>query len=280
MIYNLEEITSRQNPYVSYVCKLSEKKHRENEKKFRFDGVKLLGEAVRCGVELESVLLTREAFEKVSDVLGRMNRKISVKLLSDSVFSKISEEKSPEGVICVAKHIDKIHKIIKIKDEGKAVSDELKDKSVFILESVRDPGNMGTIIRTAAAFGVDFLLISDDCADIYNSKTIRAAMGTLFHQNIMRVDNICAAIKMLSKQGRDVYAATLGREAVLLGNVALDRRDCIAVGNEGHGLSEEAIAACGKKILIPMMPDTESLNAAIASSVCLWEQFGRNISKN
>ena len=116
-----------------------------------------------------------------------MNRKISVKLLSDSVFSKISEEKSPEGVICVAKHIDKIHKIIKIKDEDIAELDYLKDKSVFILESVRDPGNMGTIIRTAAAFGVDLLLISDDCADIYNSKTIRAAMGTLFHQNIMRI---------------------------------------------------------------------------------------------
>ena len=262
------------------MCKLSEKKHRENEKKFRFDGIKLLDEAVRCGVELESVLVTRDALKKVSGLLEKINNKTSIKLLSDGVFSKISEEKSPEGVICVAKHIDKIHKIVKIKDEGSNNMNELKDKSIFILESVRDPGNMGTIIRTAAAFGVDCLLISDDCADIYNSKTIRAAMGNLFHQNILRVDNICAAIKELSAQERNVYAATLGREAVLLGNVSLDRRDCIAVGNEGHGLSENAIAACDRKILIPMMPDTESLNAAVASSVCLWEQFGRNISKN
>ena len=151
--------------------------------------------------------------------------------------------------------------------------------SVFILESVRDPGNLGTVIRTASAFGVGCLLLSGDCADIYNPKTIRAAMGTMFHQNIVKVDDLCTAIRTLSDQGRDIYAATLGRDAVLLGDPELDQRDCIAVGNEGHGLSEAVIEACGKKILIPMMPGTESLNAAVASSVCLWEQFGRKLLK-
>ena len=102
----------------------------------------------------------------------------------------------------------------------------------------------------------------------------------IFHQRIIRVSDLCAAIERLSAQGRRIYAATLGREAVLLGSERLGKCDCIAVGNEGHGLSEAVIAACGRKILIPMMPDTESLNAAVASSVCLWEQFGRALSKN
>ena len=190
---------------------------------------------------------------------------------------KISEEKSPEGVICIAKHIDKLHKIATINnsDEKYAIG-ELENNSIFIVESVRDPGNLGTIIRTSAAFGVDCLVISSDCADIYNPKTLRAAMGTIFHQRILKVDRLPEVVRLLSQQDRRIYAATLGRNAKLLGKISLDRRDCIAVGNEGHGLSEKVIEACGEKILIPMAEGTESLNAAIAASVCLWEQFGRN----
>ena len=105
MKFSLEEITSRQNPYVGYVCKLSEKKYRDAEKKFRIDGVKLFFEALSCGVEIESVLLTKEGLKKVSSAIEKYDGNMSVKLLSDSAFSKISEEKSPEGVICVAKHI-------------------------------------------------------------------------------------------------------------------------------------------------------------------------------
>ena len=280
MKFTIEEITSRQNPYVGYVCKLAEKKHRDAESKLRIDGKKLFFEAIKCDVELESVLLTKEGLGKVSSALEELDANVKVKLLSDNVFSKITEEKSPEGVICVAKHIDKFHKIVKINNEGDfSEIDALSGKSVFILESVRDPGNLGTVIRTAAAFGVDCIIMSDDCADIYNPKTIRAAMGNLFHQRIVRVDDLCKAIERLSAQGRRIFAATLGREAVMLGGEHLGALDCIAVGNEGHGLSEAAIEACGRKILIPMMPDTESLNAAVASSICLWEQFGRELTK-
>ena len=273
-----EEITSRQNPCVLYACKLSEKKHRDKEGKFRIDGVKLFYEAIKFGVPLETVLVTKKALERDKDLLSGLPTGVDVRVLSDSVFEKVSEEKSPEGVICIAKRLDKLHKIATINNRTEnSHIEELVGKSVFILESVRDPGNLGTVIRTAAAFGVEWLVMSSDCADIYNPKTLRAAMGTLFHQRILRVDDLSAAVKMLSKQGRRVHAAALGQNACLLGKVKLAHTDCIAVGNEGHGLSDEVIEACDERILIPMAEGTESLNAAVAASVCLWEQFGRNL---
>lgn len=273
-----EVITSRQNSRVVAACKLSEKKYRDSEKSFRIDGIKLFEEAVLSNAEIETVFIRQSSIGKLLDRLTEYLDKIpedKIKILSDSVFDKITEEKSPEGIICVVKHIDKFHKIVTINKESKlGLSTEGK---IFAVESVRDPGNLGTIIRTAAAFGVDCLLISADCADIYNFRTVRAAMGALFRQKIVRVDNMPEILNALSESGRTVYAATLGKEAVLLGNKALSSKDCIVVGNEGHGLSAETIKACDHNIMIPMEIGAESLNAAVAASVCMWEQFGRNL---
>ena len=276
-------ITSRQNPLVLYVCKLADKKHRQKEKKFRLDGIKLFAEAVSSGVEIECALIAEGTKEKIFSRLGDFLTDATangceIKIASDGVFEKISEEKSPEGIICIAKYIDKFHKIATIDKEEKLFERALaENSSFFALESVRDPGNLGTIIRSAVAFGVDYVLMSSDCADIYNPKTIRAAMGTLFKQKIIITDDMERSINLLSINGRKVYAAALSKDAKLLGKCELSSLDCIVVGNEGHGLSEKTIAACDAKILIPMTAGAESLNAAIASSVCLWEQFGRNL---
>ncbi len=278
-------ITSRQNASVIAACKLSEKKHREVEGKFRIDGIKLFEEAVMSGVDIETVFVRQDSVDRLEERIGDLFDKISgtdIKILSDGVFDKLSEEKSPEGIICVVKHIDKLHKIVTIDKDDNLKSEIIPEQNtkVFAVESVRDPGNLGTIIRTAAAFGVDVLLISSDCADIYNSKAVRAAMGALFRQKIIRTNDFSEVLRFLSRNGRTTYAATLGKKAVLLGNNTPDEIGCIVVGNEGHGLSEKTIAACDHNILIPMAEGAESLNAAVAASVCMWEQFGKNITKH
>ena len=102
-------------------------------------------------------------------------------------------------------------------------------------------------------------------------------MGTIFRQKIIAVDDLADVIKLSSKFDRKTYAATLSDNAFLLGKTELSNRDCIVIGNEGHGLSDSVINACDESILIPMTPNAESLNAAIASSICMWEQFGRNL---
>jgi len=274
----MEIITSRQNQSVSFVCKLSNKKYRDAEGKFRIDGTKLFKEAVWSKVELESVFVRQSALDKIMPIVEKSLSDLRcVKVVSDGVFEKMSEEKSPDGIICVAKYIDNLHKIIKINNREDLITclPDLFTKKIFALESVRDPGNIGTVIRTAAAFGVECLLISNDCADIYNPRTVRAAMGALFRQRIIRVNSIPNAIEVLRSEGKKVYAAVLGENSRLLGRDTPGETDCIVVGNEGHGLSDETVAACDGSILIPMMPDAESLNAAVASSICMWDQFGR-----
>lgn len=278
----MEIITSRQNQGVSLACKLSDKKHRDAERKFRIDGIKLFEEAVLSNVKLETVFVRQSSIDRIMPKVEKCLPDFSiVKVVSDAVFEKISEEKSPEGIICIAKYIDNLHKIIKISDNTDPLHgfDALLEGKIFALESVRDPGNIGTVIRTAAAFGVDCILISNDCADIYNPRAVRAAMGALFRQKIVRVESVPDAVKVLRSKGRKVYAATLGENSRLLGRDTPNENDCIIVGNEGHGLSEKTISACDGSILIPMMPGAESLNAAIASSVCMWEQFGRTVSR-
>lgn len=281
-LFDKEVITSRQNASVVAACKLSEKKYRDASKSFRIDGIKLFEEAVVSNADIETVFIRQSSMERLLDRAGKHFDGISedrIKILADGVFDKITEEKSPEGIICVVKYIDKFHKIATINNRSDFESTPLivAEGKIFAVESVRDPGNLGTIIRTAAAFGVDCLLISADCADIYNLRTVRAAMGALFRQSIVRVNDLPGALKVLSESGRTIYAATLGKEAVLLGDKMLSSKDCIVVGNEGHGLSDETIEACDHNILIPMAVGAESLNAAVAASVCMWEQFGRNL---
>jgi len=149
--------------------------------------------------------------------------------------------------------------------------DFLKGQTL-LLESVRDPGNLGTIIRSAAAFGVSQIVLSADCADLYHPRVIRAAMGTIFHTPVLIAEDIVAVIKALSRQGK-VYAAALDETADRLGGIAFGAGDAVIVGNEGHGLSEAVLAACTDKVYIPMAQGVESLNAGIAASLLLWEFY-------
>ena len=270
-----EIISSRQNRAVVELCKLTDRKAREARCVFRFDGVKLLSEAIGKGLELESVFLrARDAARIKDEILERYGARAldgvgRTLVLSDDLFDKISEEKSPEGVISVAKYIDKFQKNATIYNS--AYFFEMENERVVLLESVRDPSNIGAVVRSAAAMGVDRLIISADCADIYHARAVRASMGTLFDQRIDRVDDLGAVIRGLRASGRRVFAAALDERARRLGTFEIVAGDCVVIGNEGHGLSPETVAACDGSVLIPMSDRAESLNAAVAASILMWE---------
>jgi TrmH family RNA methyltransferase len=174
-------------------------------------------------------------------------------------------------VICLSKYLDKFHKIITI-DKRHALEGELQKGRTLVLESVRDPGNLGTIIRSAAAFGIANLVLSADCADIYHPRTIRAAMGALFSKKILITQDLTDALHVLAARGR-VFATALDDTAVRLGRVDFGENDAVVVGNEGHGLSAAALAAATDRLFIPMQAGVESLNAGVAASVLLWELY-------
>ena len=275
-----EIITSRQNRRVVELVKLDDRRAREKTRTFRFDGVKLLCEALRRGVEPESVFLRVGTADRVA---ARMEELYGCSLsevgcpvfgVEDSLFEKISQENAPEGVITVAKYIDKSHNFIIIYKEDEI--DARKDDPVLLLESVRDPLNVGAIIRSAAALGVGRLIMSADCADLYHPKTLRAAMGPLFSMPITRVEDLAGTVTALRQSGRRVYAAALDDTAIRLGSREFDAEReghpvGAVIGNEGHGLSESVIAACDRSVYIPMEADTESLNAGVAAALIMWE---------
>ena len=270
-----EIIRSRQNRTVVETAKLTDRKARDAAGCFRFDGIKLLEEAVKKGVEIQTVLLRESAEVRIREEMLRrcgedaFLRFPRILVLSDEVFDKISEEKSPEGVICVAKYIDKFQKFATIYNSENFLPSE--GERLVLIESVRDPSNVGAIIRSAAALGVDRLIMSADCADVYHPRAVRASMGTLFDQRIDRVPSLAEAIAAIRQSGRRVFAAALREDAAILGELPLASGDCVVIGNEGHGLSEAVLDACDGCVIIPMTARAESLNAAVAASLLMWE---------
>ncbi len=274
MYFDPTIIMSRQNPVVARAARLEQKKFREAEGAFLVHGAKLAGEALACGVEIEAVLVREDAAERAADALADYAGRAI--LLGESAFAKISPEKSPDGVICVAKALDKFHKFATIKKESTTSADLCgDDERILLLESLRDPGNLGTVLRSAAAFGCNRVLLSADCAELYNPKTLRAGMGAIFKLPTTRVDDLPAAVALLRASGRCIFATALHGDAARLDELALAPRDAFLIGNEGHGLSDTAIEASSRAVFIPMRAHTESLNAAAAAAVCLWEQARR-----
>ena len=269
-----EVITSRQNPTVKRICALLDKKARKKERLFRFDGIKLFGEAVAKGLEIELVTVSETvgdaALKRIAALIesGTLAKE-RILCVSEELFDKMSEESSPEGIITVARFIDKKHK--EIPSAEQYFID--KEKRILLAESLRDPGNLGTVIRSSAALGIDRLIITDDCADLYNPKTVRAAMGGLFSLDIdvVRGAELPNLIKSLQSNGRRIYATALTENARLIGEIELERGDAFVIGNEGHGLCADTVSAASGVAIIPMTEGSESLNAAAAAAICIWE---------
>lgn len=268
-----EVLSSRQNPAIKRLAALDDKGRRDAEKVFVLDGYKLFSEAVKAGVEIETVFLNVARKEQYIQVLTEMlsdrkYRDTTVIFVESTLFARISREKSPQGIITVAKYLDKIENIIKI-NKDKFLFEKMKP--ALILDGLRDPGNLGAVIRSAVAFGIETLYMTADCVDVYNPKVLRAAMGGVFHLNIRYVADMAEFISDLRAVGRRVYAAELRENACSIDDLTLSPTDVFLIGNEGHGISEGLSAAATGSVYLPISQDSESLNAAVAASVFLWE---------
>ena len=269
-----EIITARANPTVKWASSLAEKKGRADAKSFIAEGEKLTFEAIKSKLPVTHVLVEEGKKDKI---IGRLKEALSEKIyenteiifLSESAFSKISTEKAPQGVISIIKYLDFFFNMdIIYKEEFFLDTDE----RALALCSVRDPGNLGSVIRSAVAFGVDHLVLSADCADVYNSKTVRSAMGSLFKVKITYVKDFANFISVARSCGRRVFAAELTDNAVSLSALELRASDVLIIGNEGHGIPSDVSASCDKSVYIPISDKTESLNASVAAAVFMWEQ--------
>ena len=246
----LETITSRKNAYIRHVRLLaSDGTYRRQQGEYLCDGIKTLREALTYGARVTSVLWKNQAGEILLPVETRQY------LAPGELFDYASPmQNSPGPLFTVA-----------IRGCGKPG----KLKNAIVLEGVQDPGNVGTVIRTANAFGMDAVILTGACADLYHPKTVRATMGAIFRQTVLELDRDLLS-PFLKDQGLPLYAAALDERAVDVRKVSLQHA-AVAVGSEGRGLSPEMIAVCDQTVIIPMGPDSESLNAAIAAAVLMWE---------
>lgn len=241
------EITSRRNDRVRHLKELgASAQYRREWGEFLCDGMKLLEEAVKWGADIREVLTSEDvAFDLPP--FARLYR------APRDVVESASPLRSPQGVIFSVAMPEPGH------PESLAGS--------VILEDVRDPGNLGAVLRTANAFGIENVVLTGSCADLYNPKTVRASMGAIFRRRA-----VAMTLHDLADMsaGTPIYGAALHREAKDLRQVDLSRA-AVAIGNEGSGLSDELLAICAGAVLIPMTPGAESLNAAVAASIIMWE---------
>jgi TrmH family RNA methyltransferase len=267
-------ITSRNNPKIKWVASLLQKKGRSEARSFIADGEKLSLEALDAGLPVTHIIVRNDQKDtwlaKINKYLDDENyAQTEIIFTDESVFEKISTEKSPEGVISVIKYLDFFNIVDIIYKEEFFLK---QDERAIILHSVRDPSNLGSVIRSAVAFGTEHIILTEDCADIYNPKTVRSAMGSLFKVRVTTVRDMPSFLKVAQECGRRVLAAELNERAVSLDEVGLVPTDLVMIGNEGHGIPAEVSAICDGSVYIPISERTESLNASVAAAIFMWEQ--------
>ena len=243
-----EYITSRKNPLLQQVRKLlTSRKAREEAGLFVADGTKLLEEAIRYYPGLTTVIHT----EDVTLFLPENVREV---IVPDDVMASISPMEAPQGALFLCRF--------------PAPAEFAPVPGMLILDGIQDPGNLGTILRTADALDVPVVLLPG-CADPYSHKVVRASMGAVFRTPVVEADfetvqkkcathNIPLAVTALRSDATDIRTADTAKMAVV-------------IGSEGKGVSEAVMAACTKYLIIPMNPHCESLNAAIAASIVMWQ---------
>ncbi|MBO5439072.1 MAG: RNA methyltransferase [Clostridia bacterium] len=267
-IFGVTEIVSKTNSTIVKISKLENKKYRNIEKLFICNGIKLFLEAISFNAKIKYIVLNNKSIfdaEIVEKIKAQQGNGVSILCVSDIVFDKLTDEQAPQGIITVCSYFEEKHSFFT------NAKNKYFENKIMLFESIRDPGNVGTIIRNAAAFGIERLIFSSDCADIYSTKVIRAAMGAVFKVNIDVVNDFNDVILSLKKGGKRVLGAALKSNSLVLGKDELSTQDVVVIGNEGHGLSSEVLSLCDNTLFIPMCENTESLNAAIATAIIMWE---------
>ena len=256
-------ITSKENPAVKLFIKLKEqKKARAELGLFVIEGIRICTDALNENVKIASVLYTEQAYEKYSETVSKLCEKAydGALCISEEIATKLSDTKTPQGVFCVLETLDKKTSNGKIDKIGK----------YLILNNLQDPGNVGTILRVADAVGLNGVFLCN-CCDIYNPKTVRSTMGSLFRMPIctnMSYSEIITAFKELSVP---TYASVIDTDALNLRSVDFGESCAVVIGNEGNGLSLEDANACDFKLTIRMHGNINSLNAAAAAGIIMWE---------
>lgn len=254
----MKTLSSRQNPLIKEVHLLANSApERRKQQKTLLDGVHLIQAALTHHVDLETVFVSEHGLKspEIALLVAHLEQQMSCILLTDSVFDYISPSDTPAGILALIQ-------------QPKALNLAVPQGSCVILETVQDTGNLGTILRTAAAAGVHEVFLSEGCAQAWSPRVLRAAMGAHF---VLRIQEKVDVFTLLASFKGQILATGL-QQAKSLYDLDLTQATAWLFGSEGQGLSAPMMALAHQQVIIPMAQGVESLNVAAAAAVCLFEQ--------
>ncbi len=256
-------ITSKDNQWVKeWRALCGDARHRRESGRFAIEGARLCGDALRSGLACDTVLYTEEARQRyeavVAPLLEQADRAVEI---TPALAKQMGDTANPQGIFCIAKSLDNSFTLDKIDIMG----------FYGALENIQDPGNLGTVIRTAEAMGLSGLLLSEGCCDVYNPKVLRSSMGGVFRLPLLQVPDMADTVTALGQRGLVTFACVVDTDATPVHTAGMGAGSVAVIGNEGSGLLPATVAACTHRVTIPMAGRAESLNASMAAGIVLWE---------
>jgi TrmH family RNA methyltransferase len=264
----MEFIQSAQNQWVKLAASLKKKKYRDESGCFLLEGVRLVEELVQSDWQAEFAFVTPElgTSDRGRKLLSTLAAKCLIYQVTEMLLAKICDTKEPQGVMVVARQPSVVFSEVAVRTTA--------DTLVVLADGIQDPGNLGTLIRTADAVGCNALILVDS-VDVFNPKTVRASMGSLFHLPVV-VSNQENALNWLNDNNIALFGTSVA-DSVLYYDVDWRQSVCIVFGNEGQGVRPELLEQCRQNIHIPLLGKAESLNVSIAAAVILYEVLRQRV---
>ena len=281
MKINLSEITSATNPKIKAIKKLEQKRQRDKEGRFVIEGFHLVEEAIKHNAEIEMILYSDKAdqtqLEGIQKSLmknaGNLPASIEMIAITESILTTLSQTPAPQGIIAILKQPEQsLSEVIDNAGIDTALSTLANSRALphlLLLDNVQDPGNVGTMIRTAEAAGFKAIILGEGSADLYNDKTIRATQGALFQLPIIR-GNLTSLLQEIHNVGYDSWVTTL-EEASFYQDLPKPEKCALIMGNEGQGVDPKLLQLATTKVKIPMLGQSESLNVGIAAGILIYD---------
>ncbi|WP_033164579.1 RNA methyltransferase [Clostridium sp. KNHs205] len=255
-------ISSTSNPQIKNLIQLQTKpKERQEQKAFVVEGIKMFEEA-KAGGHLMKAYISEKLYEEKISLQPDYFIGTSYEIVTEQVMKAASDTLSPQGILAI------------VRKQEYSIEELIRkyDINLVLLEDIRDPGNLGTIIRTAEGAGVTGIILSQASVDLYNPKVIRSTMGAIYRMPIVYSEDFLETLRVIKAAGISIYAAHL-KAASEYDTISYPEKTAILVGNEARGLSEEAARLSNSNIIIPMEGKVESLNAGVAASILMYEIY-------
>lgn len=256
-------IKSRDNASIKHIHKLvKQRKYRTKCGQFVAEGLRTCQDILISQLNVDIFLCSERFYTRNLDLCSRLESVSEESIVvPDSIFSVLSDTKTPQGVLLVVKTLDKNNDIDKIDYNGKYI----------LLENVQNPDNISTVLRSSEAFAIDGVILTDDCCDIYSPKIVRGSMGAIFRVPFYFINSATDFISNVYNNYGESYGACLSKESVSINDISFAENSLVVIGNEAVGMKESTVKACNHKVIIPMKGKIDSLNAGVAASIIMWE---------